>query len=51
MKKNPYDTGGQPHRFDRIRQYAETASSIAGAVNSLYQAGKVVAPYVAAALA
>ena len=48
MRVNPRDNGGAPARFGQVLDQATKAASL---VNGIYQAGKVIAPYVRPALA
>jgi hypothetical protein len=49
MRANPRDNGGAPPRYGVV-QYVDTATKVAGLVNGIYQAGKVIAPYVRPAI-
>ena len=50
MRVNPRDNGGAPARHGVV-QVIDSATKVAGLVQGIYQAGKVIAPYVRPALA
>ena len=50
MRVNPRDNGGAPARHGVV-QVIDSATKVAGLVNGIIQAGKVIAPYVRPALA
>jgi hypothetical protein len=50
MRANPRDAGGAPPRHGVV-QVVDTAAKVAGLVQGIYSAGKVIAPYVRPALA
>ena len=45
MRAKPADTGGDQARHGMV-QHLETASKVMGVVQGIYNAGKVIAPYV-----
>jgi hypothetical protein len=49
MRGHPRDTGGPPPRHNigqRLVRTADTVGKIVGVAQSIYSAGKVIAPYV-----
>jgi len=53
MRASPQDVGGPPARHNvgqRIARTADTVGKVVGIAQSIYSAGKVVAPYVRPAL-
>ena len=45
MRAKPTDTGGRQARHGMV-QHIETAAKVMGIVQGVYNAGKVIAPYV-----
>jgi len=49
MRASPQDVGGPPPRHNvgqRIARTADTVGKVVGIAQSIYSAGKVIAPYV-----